>query len=201
MERLSRFLLSNGNLAGGIAAVGVVGLYLTGVIHHYWMALATVAYAGGFVSMYRPSVQTLPDGVSTQESLDWLRDKVLPKLPSDAGAVLSSILGITSELMPRLKDMEAKGLVQTENRVMLKQTITRYLPDIVESYLKLPPVYARSAKVADNKTPNQLLVEQLTLLETHVAEIREGVLSKEVDGLLANGRFLQDKFSKGFRLT
>lgn len=201
MERLSRFLLSNGNLAGGIAAAGVVGLYLAGIIQDYWMALATVAYAGGFVSMYRPSVQTLPDGVSTQESLDWLRDKVLPKLPPDAGAVLSSILDITAELMPRLKDMEAKGLVQTENRVMLKQTITRYLPDIVESYLKLPPVYARSAKVADNKTPNQLLIEQLTLLETHVAEIREGVLSKEVDGLLANGRFLQDKFSKGFRLT
>lgn len=201
MERLSRFLLSNGNLAGGLAAVGVVGLYLAGVIHHYWMALAAVAYAGGFVSMYRPSVQALPDGVSTQESLDWLRDKVLPKLPSDASTVLSSILGITTELMPRLKDMEVKGLVQTENRVMLKQTITRYLPDIVESYLKLPPVYARSAKVADNKTPNQILVEQLTLLETHVTEIREGVLSKEVDSLLANGRFLQDKFSKGLSLT
>jgi hypothetical protein len=201
MERLTRYLLSNSNLAGCGTAMVVVLLYLTGLIHNYWLVLTALGYGSGYISMIRQAPEHLKDGSSTYDSLQWLRTKALPKLPADAGRILTNIIEVTEELMPRLKEMEGQGMVQAQNRTMLKLTITRFLPDAVESYLKLPTLYARNNKVEGNKTPNQLLVDQLTLLDTHILEIRDGILSEEVNSLLTNGRFLQEKFNKTFRLT
>jgi hypothetical protein len=201
MERLKRYLLSNSNLAGCGAAMAVVLLYLTGLIHNYWLVLAALGYGGGYISMIRPAPKHLQDGTSTYESLQWLRTQVLPKLPADAARILTNIIEVTEELMPRLKEMESQGLVQAQNRTMLKQTISRFLPDAVEGYLKLPTLYARNTKVEGNKTPQQLLVDQLNLLNAHILEIRDGILSEEVNSLLTNGRFLQEKFNKAFKIT
>lgn len=201
MARLMKFVLSNGNLAGAGAAALVVLLYLAGVVHAYWFGLAVLAYGIGFFAVPQPKVaEMLPEGTSTQESLAWLRTEVLPSMPEEARRILRQILDIADELMPRLKEMESAGAIQAQSRSTLKMTVTRYLPDVVTGYLKLPPVYAASARVAEGKTANQLLLEQLTLLHDHVAEIRENVLSEEVDALLTNGRFLQQKFTKAFTL-
>lgn len=201
MERLMRYVLSNSNLAGCGAASLVILLFLTGVIGNYWMILTALAYAAGYFSMLQPAPAHLLEGASTQESLQWLRTKALPKLPGEAGKLLGHIIDICEELMPRLKEMEGQGMVQAQNRALLKQTVCRYLPDVVEGYLKLPTLYARTARVAEGKTPNQLLLEQLSTLDTHVQEIRDGVLSEEVNSLLANGKFLQEKFNKSFSFT
>lgn len=201
MDRMLRFTLSNSNLAGGSAAALVILLYLVGFIHSYWVPLAVMAYVTGFLGLYRAAPEAVPEGLSTQQSLDWLQEQVLPKLPAEAGQILGHILEVVTELMPRLKEMEAVGQVQAENRAKLKQTLNRYLPDVAVSYLKLPALYARTTRVAGNKTPNQLLVEQLLLLEAHIKEIQTNILSQEVDSILANGQFLQDKFSKAFSVT
>lgn len=200
MERVLQFLMSNRNLFGCAAASVMLALYLLGVLGSYWFGLTCLAYAIGFLATPAPAAEHLPEGTSTKESLEWLRNKVLPCLPAESGKVLAQTLDIADELMPRLKEMDAAGAIQPENRALLKRTITRYLPDAVESYLKLPALYASSFKAAGGKTANQLLLEQLTLLHDHVAEIRDNVLSTEVDALLANSRFLQQKFSKSFEL-
>jgi hypothetical protein len=201
MKRFKQYLLSNSNLAGCGAAFTVVLLFLTGLIHNYWLVLAALGYGGGYLTMLRPAPVHLPDGASTTESLAWLRRTALPKLPVEAARILTHIVEVTEELMPRLKEMESQGMVQAKNRSMLKQTINRFLPDAVESYLKLPALYARNTRVDGNRTPNELLVEQLTLLDNHVLEIRDGILSEEVNSLLTNGRFLQEKLNKGFHIT
>ena len=198
MKRLSHFLLSSSNLAGCGSASIMLVLYLTGVVHSYWYILAALAYAGGAIAWVPKAPEHLPEGLNTAETLAWLRARVLPKLPHEASQVLLSILTTADELMPRLKELERSGLVQTENRAMLKQTITKLLPGVVEAYLKLPPVYAKTTRVAGNKTATELLVEQLTLLQTHTVEIRDGLLANDVDTLLASGRFLQEKFAKPF---
>jgi len=201
MERFTRFLLSNSNLAGCGAAAAVVALYLTGMIHNYWFMLAALGYGAGYSSMLRPAPKQLRNEASSTETLAWLRETALPKLPSESARVLTSIIEVMEELMPRLKELEGQGMVQAQNRTMLKQTMSRFLPEVLEGYLKLPAVYARNTKVEGGKTPNQLLVEQLTLLHNHVLEIRDGVYSAEVNTLLTNGRFLQEKFSRTFRIT
>jgi hypothetical protein len=161
--------------------------------------MALVGYAAGVVAFYRPQPKSLPQGLETKDYLEWLRVVALPKLPQEAASRLQHILDLATEIWPRLKEMEAQGLVQVENRTMLKQTLTKLLPDLVQNYLKLPAVYAKTHKV-EGKTPLMLFSEQLSLLEAHVVEIRDGVYAEEVDGLLASGRFLQEKFDKSMRI-
>ncbi len=199
--RLLRFLLSNANFAGCLAALVTLGLYLGGLIDTGWWALTAGAYAAAALAVGQPRAEHLPEGLSTLESLQWLKTQALPKLTGEAQAALGRILAVAEELMPRLKELEQAGAVQAQNRAMLKQTITRYLPDALESYLRLPSMYARTGRVAGEKTPHALLIEQLLTLESHVQEIREGVYSKDVDALLVNGRFLQEKFSQVLNLS
>ena len=49
-----------------------------------------------------------------------------------------------------------------EQAFHVEQTIRGYLPNTLERYLRLPPVYARMHPVKDGKTAEVLLVEHLT---------------------------------------
>jgi hypothetical protein len=114
-------------------------------------------------------------------------------LPSQPRRVLEEIIKTVEALMPRLKEMESQGLVESSNRAMLKQTLVQLLPDCANSYLRLPPEYANQVAVQGKKTAQDLLLEQLQLLQEHVEGLEANLLSSEVNKLLANGRFLQEK--------
>lgn len=194
MNRVLRFLLSDGNVAGSVLALAVTGAYLLGFLSQYWFVLALQGYALGFLVMYRRAPQPCPQGLSTTETLKWLTDHALPQLTGEAQPLLQNILTVVAEVSPRIKQLEGEGLVQAENRAKLKQLVTRYLPDVLQAYLKLPSLYAKSAEVVPGKTAYVLMVEQLRLLAVHVHELREGLYADNVNELLANGQFLREKF-------
>lgn len=194
MDRALRVLLSNSNLAGSVLALGVVVAFLFGLVQQYWFALALLGYALGYLVMYREDPEHCPEGLSTTQTLSWLQSKALPKLTGEAQALLKSILDVVTDIAPRIKALEGEGLVQAENRAKLKQLVSRYLPDVLEAYLKLPSLYAKSARVSQDKTPYLILVDQLRLLDNHVKELRDGVYAQNVNELLANGQFLREKF-------
>lgn len=193
MNKALVWLLSNSNIAGCASALCVAGLFHAGVIEQYWLALVLVAYAAGYLAFWQKELQVCPDSASTEEALDWLQKKVLPQLQGEARARLAHILEVACELAPRLKELEKQGLVQAENRAKLKQLLKRYLPDTLTAYLKLPSLYAQTARVGD-RTPHALLIEQLALLDAHVQEIRDGIYSENINELLNNAKFLQEKF-------
>lgn len=199
MHPALRYLLSTGNLVGCAAAAVVAELFLTGVIASWWFPLAAVAYAAGALAFWRPAPKTLKPGLDTADYLAWLRSEALPKLPPEAGQRLERILDMAAEVWPRLKDLQAQGLVQVENRSQLKQTLTMFLPELVTNYLKLPTAYARTYKV-DGKTPLMLMNDQLDLLETHVRDIRDHVYAKDIDSLLSHGKFLREKLDSTLKL-
>lgn len=191
-----RFLLSDKNLAGlGLAAV-VMFLYIINLVTGLGLLLAPVGYAVGLLCVPDSRTQlALPSYESTEQRLAWLTS-CIQKLPKDASQKLQDILSVAQELLPRLKEMEKDGTLLGEHRATFKRTITEYLPVAVESYLKLPALYARTVKVKDNKTAQVLLCEQLDLLHNHVLEIQSAVLSQEIGNLLLNGKFLQQKFQE-----
>ncbi len=195
MNRLSRFFLSTGNMVGSGAALLVIGLYLGNVIEHGWWMLALGAYAAGVLpGLFRDAPAHMPEGLSTADALQWLKESVMPRLPAASQVLLRDIITRVEGLMPRLKEMESQGLLESTNRAMLKQTVTRLLPDAVESYLRLPATYAKVATLANGKTAQALLNEQLGMLQTHVKGLEENLLMSDVNSMLANGRFLQEKF-------
>ncbi len=74
------------------------------------------------------------------------------------------------------------------------RTATDYLPSALQVYLNLPRAYATLHKMPNGKTADQVLDDQLTLLASKMDEVADAVHKKDSDALLANGRFLQEKF-------
>ena len=201
MDRITRYLFSTANIAGTTAALSVLMLFLFGVIGSGWMLLTAGAYlAGALPFAFKEKPAHMPKGLSTADSLEWLRVYVMPQLPSNAKATLGDILSCVEGLMPRLKQMEQDGLVEATSRAMLKQTVTNLLPEAVENYLRLPPRYANHKTLENGKTAHELLLEQLELLQNHVHSLEDNIVSADVNSMLVNGRFLQDKFSQGFTI-
>lgn len=188
------FLRSRANFSGSAAALLVLIAHLFDFIGPGWWYLALGAYVGASLPfILRKPAPRLMREMHTAEALQYLREELLPKLPSQPRQVLEDIINTVDSLMPRLKEMESQGLVEASSRAMLKQTVTQLLPDAANTYLRLPPDYANQVALQGNKTAQDLLLDQLHMLQEHVNELEANLLSSDVNRLLANGRFLQDK--------
>jgi hypothetical protein len=72
-----------------------------------------------------------------------------------------------------------------------------HLPRTVEDFLALPPDVARGGRNAAGATPAQELRNQLHLLAEGCRQLREAVLSADVDRQQQQSRFLEAKFRRG----
>jgi hypothetical protein len=79
---------------------------------------------------------------------------------------------------------------------VIERTASDYLPISLQAYLNLPRAYATMHPVQDGKTPKEVLLDQLTLLENKMSEVADDVHRNDSDRLLANGRFLQERFGR-----
>ncbi|MDQ6772405.1 MAG: hypothetical protein M3024_05365 [Candidatus Dormibacteraeota bacterium] len=84
----------------------------------------------------------------------------------------------------------------SEERHLVERTATDYLPETLASYYQLPPGYAHWPVRADGKTGLQVLWEQLDLMDRKLDEIARDVERRDVDRLLVNGRFLEQRFDR-----
>jgi hypothetical protein len=84
----------------------------------------------------------------------------------------------------------------SQDLYVVQRTTIEYLPNTVNAYLALPPGYANAAVSADGKTALQSLWEQLNLLEAKLDQIASNVHRQNLDRLVANGRFLEERFGE-----
>ena len=80
---------------------------------------------------------------------------------------------------------------------VIERTATDYLPTSLQAYLNLPRANATRHPGQDSKTPKEVLLDQLTLLETKMNEVADDVHRNDSDRLLAHGRFLEERFGRG----
>ena len=85
--------------------------------------------------------------------------------------------------------------VGSEELYVVKQTALDYLPTTINAYLALPPGYGYAPVGTEAKPALHVLWEQLCLLESKLDDIEVGIHRRHADGLLANGRFLQDRLA------
>ena len=71
-----------------------------------------------------------------------------------------------------------------------------YLPQTLDNYLTLPRAYANSHVVANGKTAERLLGNQLDLIGEKMKEISDAIAKDDVGKLLAQGRFLEERFGR-----
>jgi hypothetical protein len=114
------------------------------------------------------------------------------RLPSDVQVRVTEIRREIIELLPRT----AAFPLGSEDLYVIERTATDYLPATLRAYLALPEASATTLLPEIGKTPLQLLREQVQLLDDRLDEITEAVRTQDADQLVANGRFLEERFGQ-----
>jgi hypothetical protein len=84
----------------------------------------------------------------------------------------------------------------SQDLYLVRQTASDYLPRTIDAYLALPKHVAERPLATDGKTPHEELKAQLDLLDAKLDEIAQDMQRQDTDRLLANRRFLEERFGK-----
>jgi hypothetical protein len=191
------YLYSTPNLVGCIW--GVIGLTAFFTIKQpIWLYLVPALYGCGY--LITPKTQTSSahwiagnelSGRDLKIQLETLVKKISKRV---APPELKKVINIKENilmLLPRLEEMNAGDY----DLHVVKQTVTDYLPQMLTTYLELPPAFARMHKMRNGKTAQEVLVEQLSILEQEIEQIVVSANSKDAEALIAQGEFLKSKFA------
>ena len=137
-----------------------------------------------------PSTGFDPNDV--KNALDTQVRIITGKVPPEVMAKVLKIRQIVLGILPRSGSLPP-GSPQL---FIIDRIATDYLPTSLEAYLNLPTAYATSHPVQDGKTPKEVLLDQLALLENKMNEVADNIHRNDSDRLLANGRFLEERFGR-----
>jgi hypothetical protein len=190
-----RYLYSGKNIVGSaLALLGLLLFFAHVITVFFWPFVVVAMYGIGALLAPGPPKVALagtsfdPDSIrrSLQRTLAVANGKLPPAEQSKVQDIADTILGILphySAFPPGSPDLFVVG-----------RTATDYLPSALQAYLNLPRAYATLHKMPNGKTADDVLGDQLTLLEAKMDEVADAVHKKDSDALLANGKFLEDKF-------
>jgi hypothetical protein len=193
--RVALFLYGTRNLAGCALALVGLALFFGGVISDWWLAIVAGLYAVGWLAVPSSSrlateVQNEAGQTALTEAVETLIKKGGKRLPQEAVTRLQSIAGVVRELAPRL----SAGQVAVPEVIALTNAVTRDLPQTVSNYLRLPPFFASMHAVEGGRTCKQLFLAQLDFLGEQLSKISESIYQRDAEAIVANGKFLQEKF-------
>ncbi|MDP3007606.1 MAG: hypothetical protein Q8N30_00875 [Methylococcales bacterium] len=189
------FLYSTPNIIGTIwGLIGLVAFFVIKDIR--WLYFVPVLYTCGYFVAPKTTVLSNQamgglSGRDLQEMLESLIKKISKRV---AQPELNKVIHIKNNilmLLPRLNELNAGDY----DLHVVKQTVTDYLPQMLTTYLELPPAFATMHKMRNGKTSQAILIEQLTILNDQIEQIIVSVNSKDADALIAQGEFLKSKFA------
>lgn len=114
------------------------------------------------------------------------------RLPAPYQVKVDTIRRKVQWMLGRYADRFPPG---SQEHHLIEATATDYLPSTLKAYFALPPGYANWPVRPDGKTGLHVLWEQLDLLDRKLDELAHAAQRNDVDRLLANGRFLEERFS------
>lgn len=137
------------------------------------------------VTLHAPQPPTSAEILAAVEAVE---QRVTGRVPPAVSARVHRITLRIAEMVPRLDraaSLEAHTVVSTA---------TSYLPEAVDTYLRLPRDFADRRVVADGKTSLMLLCDQLDLLALTLGKISDAISRQDANALVAHGEFLAEKF-------
>jgi hypothetical protein len=194
-RRTTLYLFSTKNLVGSALGLVGLGLFFTGVVTTLWPVVVVGLYLVG--ALITPGSQTydLHSGWNpgdVRKALATQMKTINNRVPNDVVAKVSSIQDTILDVLPRVERLPAGS----EDLYIVQRTALEYLPTALEAYLNLPKAYATLKPVEGTKTASQVLLDQLTLLDEKMHEVSDDIAKNDSDKLLANGRFLAEKFGR-----
>jgi hypothetical protein len=199
-DRLVRWFYGVPNIVGIVLALVGIGLYIAGVIHGWLVPLIVVGlYLLGAVLTPKPkgigglSIMSGDlDPGQIKDQLNTIVSESQKRLPDELAAKVVAIQATILDILPKL----AGSTIDRQDLFALERTVSDYLPQTLDNYLTLPRAYANTHAVSDGKTAEQLLGDQLDLIDEKMKEIADAIAKDDVGRLLAQGRFLEERFGK-----
>ena len=139
----------------------------------------------------RPDVPAPPTSAEILAAVQSVEDRVSGRVGPAVSSRVHRITVRIAEMVPRLDRM---GVASLEAHTVV-QSATSYLPEAVDTYLRLPRDFADRRVVANGKTSLMLLCDQLDLLAVTLGKISDAVSRSDANALVAHGEFLASKFS------
>ena len=115
-----------------------------------------------------------------------------PDLPPDLAAQVSRI----QEKATALQSPEQQPYLHVEDRRRVEETVEEYLPRILATHRAFPRGSEGWTIESEGTTVRDLLGRQLTFLEENLDEIARRVFQAGADHLLAQQRFLEERFQR-----
>lgn len=138
----------------------------------------------------RPEVPAPPTSAEILAAVQSVEDRVSGRVGPAVSSRVHRITVRIAEMVPRLDRM---GVASLEAHTVV-QSATSYLPEAVDTYLRLPRDFADRRVVANGKTSLMLLCDQLDLLAVTLGKISDAVSRSDANALIAHGEFLASKF-------
>jgi hypothetical protein len=204
-DRLVRWFYGAPNLVGIVLALIGLGLYIGGAISGFLVPLIVVGlYLIGAVVTPKPhgigglsATSGDLDANELQAALAKIVAQSQKRLPDGLSTKVVAIQTTILDILPKVN----ASTIDRRDLFALERTVTDYLPQTLDNYLTLPRAYASTHTVENGKTPEQLLADQLDLIEEKMQEISDAVAKDDVAKLLAQGRFLEDRFGQNTELA
>ena len=197
MRRLEAFLYSRRNIVGSLLALGGLALHFVGLIGGVtWLPIVVGLYLIGYLLV--PSEQGLSIQLGAAEDANEVRDGLARLLRALRGKVAddlyAKVVSIQASILGTLEIEHSMADAADPNVYLIRQTALNYLPEAFSTYLRMPRVMAERRAIAGGRTPHDVLLEQLDLMDRRLADVADDMARHDSDKLLANGRFLAEKF-------
>ncbi|ADV66583.1 hypothetical protein [Deinococcus maricopensis] len=191
------YLTSTRHLVGTALALLGLGAYLLGWLGAYWLPIVAGLYLIGV--LLTPARTRADVHLAAQASADDLRTelhrftrRLRGRVPPNLQLRAEHLSAQLQALLPHLAELERRG---DPHAFTVRRIITDYLPGTFRNYLRLPRAH-RSTPLNGERSPDDLLAEQLDLLSATLDRVTADALRGDTDALIANGRFLQDRFGR-----
>jgi hypothetical protein len=197
VNRLERFLYSRRNIVGSVLAVVGLALHFVGLVGGLaWLPITIGLYAIGVLLV--PGERDLDIRLDAAQDAAEIRDGLAHLVRSLRGKVaedlLAKVVGIQGSILGTLEIEGSLGDGADPNVYLIRQTALAYLPEAFSTYLRMPRIMAERRAIAGGRTPHDVLLDQLDLMDRRLANVADDLARHDSDKLLANGRFLAEKF-------
>ena len=197
MRRFEAFLYSRRNIVGSLLALGGLALHFVGLLAGLeWLPITVGLYLIGVLLV--PGEQGLVLQLGAAEDASEVRSGLERLVRSLRGKVADDLLAkvarIQGSILATLETEGSVGDAADPNVYLIRQTALAYLPDAFSTYLRMPRLMAERRAIAGGRTPHDVLLDQLDLMDRRLADVADDMARHDSDKLLANGRFLAEKF-------
>lgn len=138
-----------------------------------------------------PTLTAVPAAEDIRAALDNFLVSIRSRVADD---LYAKALSIRRSINATIPANGATNDVADPNVYLIRQTAMSYLPEAFATYTALPRATAERQAVAGGQTPHDALLAQLTLMDERLADVATAIATHDSNKLLANGRFLSEKF-------